>query len=443
MFRSPTGVISEDEARVLFDRVGFQPPSGMPTQDALMLLMQIAQEQAAAESAKRPRRGRTAVYPKEGSTAEAAEEVLRTHGATCTPIHPCGVQVHGIDIAASDGTLTPEVSGALEVLMAAHGLVLMRGQGKVHEESGVKGRFLSGEQQCRLSECFGAGALHSTHGVHPEAPNRDVFRLSNDPDRGFNSVGPEWHNDGSFCREVFGHVVYHIVKAPHGAGDTRFAHLGRAVDRVPPKVLARLRRCVSVNSNGGAVHPLVHKHPISGRESFYLHLGMTGAIIEVPEGGTSSAPAASDAAQTSLLCTAETPAGLPRAKGPDAERLGIGHTVAWREKDMDAFFSALSDLLDHPDVCYSHKWEEGDVVIIDNLAVAHKAAPGAHDLKSGLRILHRTTILSERPHDPPAELRIPHTLPTDEDCPFEPGAVWEEGYVGFRWGAWTERATPH
>ena len=71
---------------------------------------------------------------------------------------------------------------------------------------------------CALSECLGAGGLHSTHGVHPEAPCRDIFRLSNDPNHGFNSVGPEWHNDGSFCREVFGHVVYHIVKAPSGAG---------------------------------------------------------------------------------------------------------------------------------------------------------------------------------------------------------------------------------
>ena len=25
-------------------------------------------------------------------------------------------------------------------------------------------------------------------------------------------------NDGSFCREVFSHVVYHIIKAPDGAG---------------------------------------------------------------------------------------------------------------------------------------------------------------------------------------------------------------------------------
>jgi taurine dioxygenase len=143
------------------------------------------------------------------------------------------------------------------------------------------------EQQCTLSENFGAGKLHSTHGVHPEAPCRDIFRLSNDPNHGFNSVvsiltisdvcciwlsnmevcmyscmyacthvcivqGPEWHNDGSFCREVFGHVVYHIIKAPSGAGDTQFAHLGIAYDKLPSAaVKARLERCVSVNSNGG------------------------------------------------------------------------------------------------------------------------------------------------------------------------------------------------
>jgi hypothetical protein len=37
----------------------------------------------------------------------------------------------------------------------------------------------------------------------------------------------------------------------------------------------------------------------------------------------------------------------------------------------------------------------------------------------GLRILHRTTILSARPHDPAPELKLPHTMPTDDRCPFE------------------------
>ena len=38
---------------------------------------------------------------------------------------------------------------------------------------------------------------------------------------------------------------------------------------------------MSVNSNGGVLHPVVHKHPISGRKSIYLHLGMTGAVLEL------------------------------------------------------------------------------------------------------------------------------------------------------------------
>ena len=74
--------------------------------------------------------------------------------------------------------------------------------------------------------------------MHPEAPCRDVFRLSNDERHGFNHVGPEWHNDGSFCTQVFSHVVYHIVKAPAGEGNTEFAHLGKAHDALPPTLQA-------------------------------------------------------------------------------------------------------------------------------------------------------------------------------------------------------------
>lgn len=450
MIRTPTGVMSEEEAKALFAQVGFEPPEEMSTQDAFLLLMQIAQEQQAQEAAKRPGRGRTAVHP-EAKTNEAAVAVLEKHGASCIPLSPCGVEIKGVDIAAVDGTLAPDLAGALEILMALHGLVLFRKQGRPVEESGIRGTYLTAEQQCKLSECFGAGELHSTHGVHPESPCRDVFRLSNDPDHGFNSVGPEWHNDGSFCREVFGHVIYHIIKAPEGAGDTQFAHLGAAFDKLPKGVGERLKRCASVNSNGGAVHPLAHRHPLSGRESLYLHLGMTGAVLEVPSeiAGTTNGAVSSEGntgggdGGTFQLCDAQMPNGLPKPKAADAARLGLGNVVAWRDSELDPFFSSFSDLLDDPSVSYSHKWQEGDVVIIDNLAVAHKAAPGAHIPDIGLRILHRTTILSNRPHDPPPALQLPHTLPTARPCPFEAGATWCEGYVGFRWGAWNERAVPH
>jgi hypothetical protein len=145
---------------------------------------------------------------------------------------------------------------------------------------GIEGTYLTGEQQCELSLTFGNGELHSTHGNHEECPNRDIFRLSNNPEHGFNEVGPEWHNDGSFERNVFSYVVYHIIKAPEGPGHTAFAHLGKAFDALPPERKALLEKCASVNSNSGVVHPLVHSHSISGRRSLYLHTGMTGSIME-------------------------------------------------------------------------------------------------------------------------------------------------------------------
>lgn len=338
MIRTPTGMMSEEDVLALFEQVGFSPPPGMPTQEAFILLMREAQRQAEQEAqAKRPGRGRTAQLPSPATPASAVA-VLQAAGATIEPIHPCGCEIKGLDIAAMDGTLPPAIAGALEVLMAEHGLVLFRGQGRPQNESGVQGRYLSAEQQCKLSECFGAGELHSTHGVHPEAPCVDIFRLSNDPDHGFNSVGPEWHNDGSFCREVFGHVVYHIVKAPEGAGDTRFAHLAKAYEQMSAPVQARLRRCASVNSNGGAVHPMAAPHPVSGRTSLYLHLGMTGAILEKPAAEAPASPSSVDA----RFGDGSTPADLPRPKRPRPELEGV---LAWRADEEMVSFSIYLLLL--------------------------------------------------------------------------------------------------
>ena len=264
MIRTPTGHMREADALALFDQCGFVPPADLTTQEAFELLVDLARKQQAQDAAKRPGRGRTAVLPTP-PTVDAATAVLAAAGCACAPLSPCGVEIRGLDVAASGGRVAPDVAGALEVLMAHRGLVLLRGQGRPRRDGGVAGVYLSGDEQCALSECFGAGALHSTHGVHPSAPCRDVFRLSNDPDHGFNSVGTEWHNDGSFCRDVFSHVGYHIVKAPDGRGDTRFAHLGDAHDALPKAVQQRLARCASVNSNGGAARPRGGKSVIQVR----------------------------------------------------------------------------------------------------------------------------------------------------------------------------------
>jgi len=265
-------------------------------------------------------------------------------------------------------------------------------------------------------------------------------------------VGPEWHNDGSFGRDVFGHVVYHIVKTPDtGRGNTALTHLGVAFDRLTSAVRRRMQQCVSVNSNGGAIHPLVFRHPVSDRLSLYLHLGMTGAVIEkLPtedaaeeegngEGGeTVGTPPAPAPVEDDRFGDGVAPPDLP--PGRESKYAGFR---AWRDSDMDTFFSAFSNLLDTPEVSYSHDWKGDDVIVVlDNLVVAHKASPGAHTVESGLRILHRTTVKSGAPLDAPEGFGLPETLDTAGLCPFEKGASWSEGYIGFRWGSWKERTAP-
>ena len=124
--------------------------------------------------------------------------------------------------------------------------------------------------------------------------------MSNDPSLGIPDVGPQWHNDGSFLPFVFSHVGYHIIKVPERGGDTEFSHLAGAYDRLSAAEQERWSRLVSVNATSGVLHPLVHKHPVSGRMCVFLHLGMTGAVIEMKKG----VEQVTDVEELRLLCTA-------------------------------------------------------------------------------------------------------------------------------------------
>lgn len=311
------------------------------------------------------------------------------------PMSPCGVEVIGFNARKRP---PQAVLCAIEAAMAKFGFALFRDQGT-----------LTGVEQCVLSEMFGTGQLHSTHGVHRRAPNQHIFRLSNDPDEGFNEVGPEWHHDGASLHDVFGYVVYHVHRSPRCGGETAFAHTGDAYDALPAETRREWGRLASVNSNGGMVHPMVFAHPRSGRRSVFLHLGMTGAM---------------------LRCD-----GRPSAKaweGIDAlDEEEIAHVFEVHSRNLDA-------------IAYMHRWCDGDVMVVDNLAVAHKAAPSSFNLHNGLRILHRTTVAGDWPLAPQPELRLPPLLDTAGPSPFGTRRhVWKSGSNGFRWGSCRERTVAY
>jgi taurine dioxygenase len=248
--------------------------------------------------------------------------------------------------------------------------------------------------------------MHSTHGVHPATPdrNRHIFRLSNDRKHGILGVGPQWHNDGSFENGTFSHVGYHIVRVPEQGGGTYFAHQGAAYDMLPAKDQQRWSRFVSVNSNSGVLHPVVHGHPISGRKSVWLHLGMTGAVIEKLDNGNLK----DGEMQFRLL----------------------------NKEEMKKLFNDYNDLLNNgveDGYTINYQYNEGDFIVIDNLAVGHRASPEAHKSaeEQGLRIMHRTTV--EAPQDFAPGFGLPQAVNMYAHNPFNEDGIWIAGGIGYRW----------
>ena len=312
---------------------------------------------------------------------------IKQYGGKITALSPLGAAVEGIDLS-QEQTPPDDVLHALEVEMANLGFLVFKNKEQISEDD-----FL------RASCWFGGRELHSTHGVHPETPggNRHIFRLSNDQRHGILGVGPQWHNDGSFLPDTFSHSGYHIIRPAENGGGTEFAHQGAAYDALPEEVQSFWSRLSSVNSNSGVVHPLVHDHPVSGRRSIWLHLGMTGAMIEkLP-----------DEAGFRLL---------------DAEAL---------KKLCHQYNDILNRGLDEGYVM-PYEYEKNDCVIIDNLAVAHRAAKSAHmpAEEQGLRIMHRSTVHGVQNLAPGFDL--PQFADINGPSPFGTG-VWQGGGVGFRW----------
>lgn len=312
---------------------------------------------------------------------------IEEHGGQITPLNPIGASVQGIDLTSGEAP-PPEVVQALEMEMAQRGFLVFKNRQQLSVDD-----FLS------ASRWWGGKALHSTHGVHPATPdgNGHIFRLSNDSRHGIPGVGPQWHNDGSFNTDTFSHAGYHIIQPAEHGGGTWFAHQGAAHDALPKDRQAFWSRLSSVNSASGVIHPVVHEHPLSRRKCIWLHLGMTGAVIE---------------------------------KLPDKDGFRL-----LNEDEMKQFCHDYNDILNaglDDGYAIAYEYEENDCIFVDNLAVAHRASPEAHlpPEKQGLRIMHRSTVRGVQNLAP--DFGLPLQVNIQGPSPFGKG-VWQAGGVGFRW----------
>ena len=197
------------------------------------------------------------------------------------------------------------------------------------------------------------GELVFTTGETPVAGFPDLNVVSN--------VGRQtpprstFHVDTSYVRVPPAYTALRAIEVPERGGHTLFSNQYRAYDLLPDDLQRDLaersiRHVVTGVELGdddetSAVHPVVRRHPVTGRRGLYL-----------------SAPA---------RCASVS--GLPPEKGR-------------------ALVGCLVEHCTQPDNVMRHAWAPGDVVMWDNRCVMHKAD---HTGVVGRRVLHRGMVADE------------------------------------------------
>jgi alpha-ketoglutarate-dependent taurine dioxygenase len=190
-----------------------------------------------------------------------------------------------------------------------------------------RGLPLDPARQIAFTRLFGS-QMHTCSPRTPSVPGfPEIARICS-------GIGPYWHSDGAHLPEPTAVSVHHVIVAAM-EGDTLYAGLASAYERLSPEGRRHASR-MRMRSPTGVTHPLVLSHPVTGRLGLYVNLDHDAAVID--EFGREN-----------------------RAMRDGLER----HLCA-------------------EGTYYRHQWHEGDTLVIDNFAIAHRVARAS--------LLHRTSI---------------------------------------------------
>jgi taurine dioxygenase len=238
-----------------------------------------------------------------------------------------GTEVGGFDFARAP---SPETVRALRDALVAHGLLLFRG------------RTLEPGLQIAFTRILGGGVHRCSLPTRAIPQFPEIFRVANRADQGNVNNGRYWHSDGHYLETSTALTFHHIIR-PTRDGDTLYADLAGAYERLHPREQARFATLRTVSQVPSVSHALVRQHPVTGRTILYVNLEPRARIVD-PDG-----------------------------------------------KEHPEFVAFLREHMNRG--AYRHKWHKGDLVVVDNFAAAHCATP-AHS--SELRVLHRTTVPGHR-----------------------------------------------
>jgi len=251
-----------------------------------------------------------------------------------------GARIEGLDISLG---VSESDAVAVRNALFAHQVIVLPGQ------SLEPGKFAA------FARIFGHPVPHVlSHLRHPEHP--EILPLSNIFEDG-NPTGvydgaAYWHTDMSYEDPPGAATLVHSLMAPDVGGDTRFANMFRAYDSLEPSMKQRIDDLTVLHHYGNRTdldetsatsafplsaaqksalksvyHPLVRRHPATGRKALY---GVSGSSFGI---------------------------------------------VGMAEQDASSLLDELTRHATREEYVYSHRYAVGDVVVWDNYSTLHSATP--------------------------------------------------------------------
>ena len=284
-------------------------------------------------------------------SVEASEP--RFCGFSVEPVTPgVGAEIHGLDLS---GDVSPETIEEVRQALGYYGVLFFRNQ-KI-------------DPAHHLSFAKSFGDINVNKFFHPVDGFPEIANVQRQPDEK-GATGGYWHTDHSYDQAPAMGSVFVARELPPVGGDTLFAGMANAFDALSDGLKTVLEglwawhsdvvcpevgnanlhedysgRLKMLDTSGTwAKHPVVIRHPISGRKCLYVNPGFTDSID------------------------------------------------GWTRRESKALLDFLYEHSGQPQFTYRHRWRLGDVAFWDNRATWHCALD---DCFGHRRILHRITVEGE------------------------------------------------
>jgi len=270
--------------------------------------------------------------------------------ATINPANGAGAYVSDIDLNQLSDTEVMQVRGAL----GEFGVLFFRQQS------------VTSEQHIRFAERF--GNININRFFKPVADYPQIAEVRKEAQQESN-IGEQWHTDHSYDQiPALGSILV-AQQLPETGGDTIFASMFSAYNALSAEQKQKLEGLTATHSSRHAFGPKAYKK--SAHKDLIGRLGNTDAATQ-------------DAVHPVVI------------RHPISGKQGIyvnpDFTTHINELEKSASDALLNELYAHcqkPEFSHRFTWEEGSVAFWDNRATWHKAL---NDYPGQQRLMHRITV---------------------------------------------------